>query len=230
MGRPFHSVTHIRRRALLVSLPVMLVGGCYAAWRGGQDPVAPATPAPGEGLMAPSRPAEIRISNGAGGNFPVPRGTPVYPLWADTAMSQAVMILHQPGRHESHVLSLSISSPATVDGEPVVAALMLRLDLGPDLPTSASSYRLDGKSVLGDGLVVATRMLAGGRVSRQVFKLTGGLITVQPARPEAGAIGIALQAGTAIAAGGAVAPARGRIQLGTSATMDVPLVIERSGA
>lgn len=231
MGRPFHPVTHARRRALLVGLPMVLVGGSYAAWHGGYPMGEPAVPAPSASPnAAPPHQAGILISNGAGGNFPVPRGAPVFPLWADAAMSQAVMILHQPGGQANHVLSLSISSPATVNGEPVVAALMLRLDLGPDLPASTSSYRLDGPQVLGEGLVVATRMLAGGRVSRQIFKITGGTITVQPATRNAGAIGIALQAGTAVAAGGAIAPAKGRIQLGSSATMAVPLVVERSGA
>jgi hypothetical protein len=188
----------------------------------------------------------IVISNDVGGNFPVPDGAatpgqgqgfghaddaaPVYALHADAAMSQAVITLQGQGPSARHVLNLSIGSPATVNAEPVVAALMLRLDLGTALPTSPRSYRLDNAHLLGDALVVATRVPGVTPSSRQVFRITGGSIMVRTATVgQAMTAQVTLLAVTAVAAGGGSAPATGCIRLHSATPISVPLVLEPDG-
>lgn len=232
MGRPFRLVTNTQRRALLVSLPVVLVGGAYAAWQGGIGK-APHRPLPGRAEPLASEADGIFIRNGAHGNFPVPEGLgspPAFTLRPDAAMSQAVITRQGQGTGARHVLSLSIGGPAAVNEMPVVAALMLRLDLGPRLPAAPHSYRLDSAHVLGDALVVATQMPGNARGSRQVFRITDGLITVLTvADGRAMTARISLRAVTAVAAGGGALPATGHIQLGSTASVGVPLVLELDG-
>lgn len=227
-----------RRRALLAGLPVALVGGAYAAWRGGvgRESALAARPA----QAAPGQTGGILISNDVGGNFPVDTSpasqgqaqgfgrtedaAPIYTLRADAAMSQAVIM--RQGQGGSHVLNLSIGSPATVNAVPVVAALMLRLDLGAALPTSPRGYPLDSVHLLGDALLVATQMPSGAHVSRQVFKIAGGTLTVQIIDLRSGLVSISLQAVTALASGGLGIPAHGRVRLHSSEPIHINLVQE----
>lgn len=172
---------------------------------------------------------KIQITNGSGGNFPVALSglSKLYTMYADTVMSQA-LINHVGNTGTSNLLSLSISSPATINSTPVVAALLIKLDLGSKLPTVATTYALNSSSVKGDALVVATQLPNGGTVNRQVFKITGGSIVVQPIASNANAVKITLKSVTASAAGGLKTPATGSINLSSTAQMSVNLVVENT--
>lgn len=226
------------RRSIVIGLPVLsasLLSACGGSETdNGTSTLSSANAADTAGGHATAQAintstGKIQITNGSGGNFPVALSgfTKLYNLYADTATSQA-LINHVGSANASNLLSLSISSPATINSTPVVAALLIKLDLGASLPATATTYALNGSSVKGDALVVATQLPNGGTVNRQVFKITGGSITVQPIANNASAVKITLKSVTAVAAGGLRTPAAGSINLSTTAQMAINLVVENT--
>jgi hypothetical protein len=228
---------HIRR-AIVISAPI-LASTALSACGGGAAPDGPADGTQGvqdTGGLAQTQALNtstgaVSITNGTSGNFPVIKGlfSSTYTLNADTVLTQAVLN-HIGNASTSNRLSLSIACPATVNNVPVVAALLLTLDLGSKLPTAATTYALTSASVIGDALVVATQLPSGAAIKRQAFKINGGSIVVQALSSTAKTVTISLSKVTATATGNYNNAATGNINLSTTKNMALNLIFESTSA